>query len=611
MQTIQKLPKRHEVLPQYTWDLESVYPDETLWEGDFQAVKDSIPRLESLRGTLGQSPDRLLACLRLRDETHKLADQLLVYARMRKDQDNGNSSYQALADRATALASQLSSGSAFIAPEILSIPEDVLQGFLQAEPGLRLYGHQLDELLRLRAHVRSIEVEVILAQSVEIARTPDSTYGMLTNADMKFPTVLDEEGRPIELTQGRYNQLRESRDRRVRRDAFEAIHSSYRSYRNTLAAALSGSVRGDIFYAGARGYGNALEAALGPSNIPTEVYHNLIQTVDRNLPQLHRYLALRRRLLGIDDLHHYDLYVPMVPEVQMVVPYQEGIQTVLAALSPLGPDYLEPLQTGIASRWIDVYENEGKTSGAHSTGSYTTHPFVLLNYQGTLTDVFTLAHELGHSMHSHFSRRAQPYVYGDYTIFVAEVASTLNEALLTDHLLQRATEPRLRAYLINQQLERFRTTLFRQAMFAEFELAIHTRVEAGESLTPDMLSSLYQELNARYYGSQVVDHHEIAMEWARIPHFYWAFYVYQYATGISAAAALARQIIAEGKPAVDRYLRFLQGGSSDYPIELLKVAGVDMTSPHPVQQALDAFDVLLDEMDATTARDSSQVGRVP
>ncbi len=596
-----KLPKRHELPQQFTWNLETVYPDEARWETDFQAVKERIPRLQTFQGTLGDSVGQLLACLALRDESGKLMEQLLVYSRMRKDEDNGNSRYQALADRATMLAAELSSATAFIVPEILSIPEEKLQSFVASEPGLGLYRHHLDELLRQRPHIRSTEVEVVLAQSTEVSRTPDNTYTMLTNADMKFPTINDEQGNPVELSHARYNQMRESQDRRVRKDAFDAMHGTYHSYRNTLASSLAGSVRADIFYARTRNYPTALEAALGPNNIPIAVYHSLVRTADQNLPLLHRYMSLRKRLLGLEELHHYDLYVPMVPDVKVETPYEEASRTVLSALAPMGEEYLNALRSGINSRWIDIYENEGKTSGAYSGGSYTTNPFVLLNYQGTLNDVFTLAHELGHSMHSYFTRRTQPYVYGDYTIFLAEVASTLNETLLTDYLLKQTNDRKLRAYLVNQQLERFRTTLFRQTMFAEFELDIHTRAEAGEAITPDQLNSLYRDLNVRYYGSEVAPDQEISIEWARIPHFYWAFYVYQYATGISAAAALAHQILTEGEPAVQRYLRFLKSGSSQYSIDLLREAGVDMATPEPVQRALDIFEKSLDQMEELTA----------
>ncbi len=598
---MQEVPKRNELPQQYTWNLEAIYPDETLWEADWQAVKESIPKLEGFRGTLGGSPDQLLGCLELRDETHKRTDQLVVYSRMRKDEDNGNSRYQALADRAMVLATELSSASAFIGPEILALPEEKLWGFLATESRLGLYRHHLEELLRQRPHVRSTEVEMVLAQSMEISRTPDNTYGMLTNADMKFPTIQGEGGLPVELSQARYNHLRESQDRRVRKDAFQAMHQSYQGFRNTVASSLSGSVRSDIFYSRTRSYPTALEAALEPNSIPTTVYHNLIETVNRNLSSLHRYMALRARLLGLEELHHYDLYVPMVADVKLEMPYEEAVETVEAAFAPLGEEYLSALKDGLASRWVDVYENEGKTSGAYSSGAYTTNPYVLLNYQGTLNDVFTLAHELGHSMHSYFTRKTQPYVYGDYTIFLAEVASTLNEALLTDYLLKQSVDRKLQAYLVNQQMERIRTTLFRQTMFAQFELEIHSWVESGQALTPDLLSSRYAELNARYYGSGVVPDEEIAIEWARIPHFYWAFYVYQYATGVSAATALANQILTEGEPAVQRYLHFLKSGSSDYSINLLRQAGVDMASPEPVQQALDKFDALTDQMEELTA----------
>ena len=598
---MEKLRKRNELPQAYTWDLDTIYPNESLWEDDFNKVRGLVPGMQRSQGTLGDSAGQLLAGLELRDEATKLLEQLLVYARMRKDEDNTNNHFQALSDRAMVLGTELSSVAAFIVPEILAMPEEKLRGFLASEPRLVLYSHYLDELLRLGPHVRSTEVEVVLAQASEVARTADNSYGMLTNADMKFPPIDDERGNSVELSQSRYGQFRESQDRRVRREAFEVMHSSYQSFRNTLASSLAGSVRSDIFYAKARNYPTSLEAALGPNNIPTQVYSNLIQTVDRNLPLLQRYMSLRKRLLGLDELHHYDLYVPMVADVEVKMPYEEATRTVVEALSPMGPEYVSALKTGLSSRWVDVYENEGKTSGAYSGGGYTTNPFVLMNYQGTLTDVFTLAHELGHSMHSYFTRATQAYVYGDYTIFLAEVASTLNETLLTAHLLSKTNDRKLRSYLVNQQLERVRTTLYRQTMFAEFELDIHNRAEAGEGLTPDLLSSLYADLNARYYGKVVVPDPDIAIEWARIPHFYWAFYVYQYATGISAAAALAQQILTEGEPAVQRTLRFLKSGSSKYPIELLKDAGVDMTSPAPVQQTLDSFNDLLDQMETLTA----------
>jgi oligoendopeptidase F len=592
-----KLPKRHELPQESTWNLETIYPSEEAWEADFKAVKAQIPRLESFAGTIKDSPVQLLACLELRDETTRLMEQLLVYSHMRKDEDNGNNHYQALFDQAMTQATELSSASSFITPEILSIPEEKLNGFLASEPRLALYKHFLDQLMRQRSHFRSAEVEMVLAQSGEVTRTPHESYTMLTSVDLKFPTVVDESGNSVELSQSRYNQLRESQDRQVRRAAFEAIHQTYHNYRNTIASSLAGSVRADIFYARARDYPTVLESAMDPDNIPTTVYDSLVATVVGNLPKLQRYMRLRKRLLGLEELHHWDLYVPMVPDVQVEVPYDEAVQTVKDGLAPMGPEYLAVLDRALTSRWIDVYENEGKTSGAYSGGAYTTNPFVLMNYQGTLTDVFTLAHELGHSMHSYFTRSSQPYVYGDYTIFLAEVASTLNETLLTDYLLKRSSDPKLRAYLVNQYLERFRTTLFRQTMFAEFELEIHARAENGQPLTPDVLSGIYRDLNIKYYAPEVLPDEGISIEWARIPHFYSAYYVYQYATGISAAAALAYQILHEGEPAVQRYLRFLKSGSSNYSIDLLREAGVDVTSPEPVQKAIDIFDGLLDEME--------------
>ncbi|HEX9016524.1 MAG TPA: oligoendopeptidase F [Chloroflexota bacterium] len=595
--TTKKLPKRHELPRENTWNLELIYPDEQRWEADYQSVKQAIPKLEAFAGKLAESPGQLLSCLRLRDDSSLLMEQLLVYARMRKDEDNGNNYYQAMADRSMSLATEMSSAGAFITPEILAIPQERLDQFLADLADLRLYRHYLDQLIRQRDHVRSAEVETVLAQSGEVARIPNDSYTMLTNVDMRFPTVIDEAGHAVELSQSRYNQLRESQNREVRKEAFEKLHKTYFDFRNTLATSLAGSVRSDIFYARAKNYPTALEAALGPNNIPTEVYHNLVSTVNAHLDKLHRYMRLRKRLMGLDELHHYDLYVPMVPDVQMEVPYGEASKMVQDGLAPMGQQYLTALGEALSSRWIDVYENEGKTSGAYSGGSYTTRPYILLNYQGTLSDVFTLAHELGHSMHSYFTRTTQPYVYGDYTIFLAEVASTLNESLMTHHLLRQRNDARLRAYLVNQYLERFRTTLFRQTMFAEFEREIHSRAEEGQPLTPDVLSELYAGLNARYYGPEVVADPAIAIEWARIPHFYWAFYVYQYATGISAAASLAHQIMTEGESAVQRYLRFLSSGSSRYSIDLLRDAGVDMTSPRPVEEALQVFSELLDEME--------------
>jgi oligoendopeptidase F len=600
-QQLPPLPRRQDIPTEFTWSLEDIYADVDLWEADFQRVRDSIPGLEQFKDTLSQSSGRLLEYLTVRDDTYSSMERLYVYAGMKKDEDNTNSGYQALADRAAALSADLGKANSFFSPELLALPDRTLETFLAAEPGLEVYRHALDDLRRQRTHVRSTEVEEVLAQASEMARVAGDSFTMLSNADMKLPSIQDEQGRSVDLTQARYYQFIISPDRRVRKEAFQGIHNSYYKFRNSFAATLSGQVKADIFATKTRHYGSCLEASMDGDNAPIEVYHNLIDTVNADLPSLHRYLALRKRLLGLADLHFYDLYVPMVPGVKMDIPYQEATRRVVAALRPLGEEYVDALSNGIGSRWIDVYENEGKTSGAYSWGSYSTHPYVLLNYQGTLDDMITVAHELGHAMHSYFTRKTQPYLYGDTSIFVAEVASTLNEALLSNHLSKTTDDPKLKAYLINQRLEDFRTTLYRQTMFAEFELETHSRAEAGDSLTPDLLSSIYRELNAKYFGGAITMDDEIAIEWARIPHFYTPFYVYKYATGISASAALSQLILTEGEPAVQAYLSFLKSGSSKYPIDLLRDAGVDMASPEPIQRALDSFNSLLDQMEKLTA----------
>jgi oligoendopeptidase F len=595
--SVTSLPKRSEVAVADTWNLELIYPSDEQWEVDFGRVEAMIPALEGWRGRVGESAAALLGALRQRDELHVLLDQLTAYAHMRRDEDTGNSVYQALNDRGSTLATRASAAGSFLEPEIMAIDDEQLAAFLAESADLRGYAHHLEELRRQRDHIRTAEVEELLAQAGEIARAPGSIFGMLNNADLTFPTIRDERGEEVELTKGRYIRFLESQDRRVREDAFQTMYDAYGKVINTIGASLAGSVKKDLFYARARRYDSCLAAAMEPDAIPQSVYHNLIAAVHANLPQLHRYLRLRRRLLGLDELHMWDLYVPMVPDVQRAIPYAESVETVTAALAPLGEQYVSTMTEGLRSRWVDVYENQGKRSGAYSSGAYTTQPYILMNYQETLDSVFTLAHELGHSMHSHYSKTTQPYVYGYYTIFVAEVASTLNEALLTHYLLQRTDDRRLRMSIINRFLEQVRTTLHRQTMFAEFELITHGRSEAGGALTPEWLSTEYKALNERYYDAEVIVDDPIKLEWARIPHFYSAFYVYKYATGLSAAIALSRQIIDEGAPAVARYLDFLSGGGSDYSINLLMRAGVDMTTPAPVEQALATFGQYLSELE--------------
>lgn len=594
------LPKRSEVPAEYKWRLEDMYASNSDWEKDLEKVKQLAEEISRKKGQLGQSGELLLETLRLQDELLKTLDQVYVYARMRRDEDNANSTYQALTDRATSLSTQVYGAISYIQPEILQIPTDQLEKWMGEVQGLDHYRILLDEITRFKPHTLSAEEEAILANVSEVASAPSKIFGMLNNADLKFPMIRDENGEEVELTKGRYVQFMESKDRRVRREAFEALYATYGKHRNTIAASLTSSVKTDVFYSRTRRYPSALYAALFADNVDLSVYDNLIATIHEHLPLMHRYIALRKKMLAVDELHMYDLYVPIVPEVEMNIPYDQAVATIKEALKPLGEDYGKVLEEGFSNGWIDVYENEGKTSGAYSWGAYTSHPYVLMNYQDNVNNMFTLAHEMGHALHSYYSHKEQPYTYADYKIFVAEVASTLNEALLMNHLLKTTTDKKQRMYLINYYLEQFRGTVFRQTMFAEFEKIIHTKTEQEEPLTADSLSEIYRELNVAYHGPDMVVDQEVDMEWARIPHFYRNFYVYKYATGFSAATSLAKQILEEGQPAVDRYLQFLKSGSSDYPLELLKKAGVDMTSPEPIREALAVFEEMLAEMEKLT-----------
>ncbi|MFC4767364.1 oligoendopeptidase F [Effusibacillus consociatus] len=597
-----RLPKRNEIPDEMKWKLEDIYASTEKWEQDYQEIKSHIVKIQGFEGKLAESAQNLLDCLKVQDQLAEKMGRLYAYARMRRDEDNTNTVYQALTDRAATLSVQASSATAFITPEILSIPEETLKRFMSEETGLELYHFVIHEILRSKEHILSPVEELLLAQAGELAQGPGTIFGMLNNADIKFPTIKDENGYEIELTKGRYIQLLESKDRRVRKDAFEALYETYRKQKNTLAAILHASIKKDVFYARVRKYESARHAAMDGENIPVEVYDNLIQAVHEFLPEMYRYVRLRKKLLGVEELHMYDLFAPIVKDVEFKITFEEAKQMIAKGLAPLGEEYGKILQEGFNSRWIDVFENEGKTSGAYSWGAYGTHPFVLMNWQDNMNNMFTLAHEMGHAIHSYYTNTTQPFTYADYTIFVAEVASTCNEALVLHHLLETTTDPRERMYLINHQLEAFRGTVFRQTMFAEFEKITHEKVEAGEPLTPELLCQIYRELNLKYYGPDMVVDEEIDMEWARIPHFYNAFYVYKYATGFSAATALSQQILTEGTPAVERYINFLKGGSSDYSINLLQGAGVDITSPKPVRDALEVFKKLLDEMEQLAAQ---------
>jgi oligoendopeptidase F len=593
----QKVPTRSEVAIEDTWDLGLIFPNAEAWEAELTAVGERAQAVAALQGTLQQGAATLLQVLQLRDDVAQRLYALYIYARQLKDSDGTNPVGQSLSDRAGSFVARTAGALAFIEPEILSLPAETVQAWIASEPGLQMYAYELEKLNKQRAHIRSAEVEGVLAQFSDITRAPHEIFGMLSDSDLTFPEITDEHGNLVQLSHARYGRFLESSERRVRRDAFKGLYSTYKPFRNTFAATLSAAVRTHVLDARLRNYGSALEAALAPNEIPVDVYHNLISTVEANLPKFHRYLELRKHLMGLDELHFYDLYNQPVAEVALNIPYREATDLMRNAFAPLGDDYAAALQEAFGSRWIDVYENVGKRSGAYSGGSYGTPAYILLNYQEQLRDVFTLAHELGHSMHSYFTRKHQPFVYGSYTIFVAEVASTLNENLLTDYLLRHRDDEQLRRRLIVQQLDDIRGTIFRQTQFAAFELDMHARVERGESLTAESLSEAYRALVAKYHGPALVLDDEIAYEWARIPHFYYNFYVYQYATGLSAALALSDQIIREGAPAVERYLRFLSSGSSQSSIDLLRGAGVDMTTPAPIQAAMNTFERLVDQLE--------------
>ncbi len=594
--TASELPRRAAIPSEERWRVEDLYPDQEHWEEDFALVRRELEKAPAHRD-LGKSAAALLAALRFQDEVGERLERVFVYAHLRHDEDRTDSAHQGLLERARSLLVAAQGALAFITPAVLDIPPERLEEFLARESGLELYRHKLEDIQRLRTHVRGAAEEELLAQAGELAMAPATVFRLLNDADLSFPQVRDEAGQEVALSHGRFLRFMESRDRRVRREAFEAMYAAYGHNVNTFAGLLNSSVKKDAFFARARRYPGALAAALDADRVPEAVYANLIDAVHAQLPQLHRYLALRRRLLGVDELQMYDLYVPLFPAQDRTIPYARAAETVREGMAPLGEEYARVLAEGLASGWVDVAENAGKASGAYSSGAYGVHPYVLLNYQGTLHDVFTLAHEMGHALHTHLSARRQPFVYADYSIFVAEVASTVNETLLLHHLLDTAADDAMRRYLLNHHLEQFRTTVFRQVMFAEFERSIHAWVEQGGALTPDYLRRAYRELVTAYHGPEVVPDEGIELEWARIPHFYSAFYVYKYATGFSAATALAGRILSGNAADRDCYLGFLGRGSSDYPVELLRGAGVDMAYPQPVAECLAAFAAALDRLE--------------
>lgn len=597
MNNMKKLPKREEIEIKDKWKMEDLYKTDDSWEEDYKYLEKEIEKVSSFKGKISESADILVGALQMYDKVSMMAERVYVYANQKLHEDTGNGKYQEMSGRAEMIIIKLSGETAFMVPEILEISDEKLEEFLNTDNGMKEYKQYIMNIVRQKPHVLSKDMEKLLADMGEVTKGPRNIFSMFNNADIKFGDIEDENKNLVELTHGRYISFLESKDRRVRKEAFKKLYDTYGGYKNTLAATFSANVKTEVFLAKARKYNSSLESALDSSNIPVDVYHNLIDTVHKNLHKLHRYVSLRKKVLGLEELHMYDLYVPMITDVDRKIPYQEGKEIVKKGLQPLGTEYQALLEKGYHEGWIDVYENQGKRSGAYSWGAYGVHPYVLLNYQNNLNNVFTLAHEMGHALHSYYSDENQEYCYAGYKIFVAEVASTCNESLLIHHLIETTENKKEKAYLINYFLEQFRGTLYRQTMFAEFEMLTHGMVEKGAVLTSESLCEVYRDLNKKYFGEDIVVDEEIGLEWARIPHFYTPFYVYQYSTGFSAAIALSGKILREGSKAVEPYKEFLKGGSSMYPIDLLKMAGVDMTTSEPISQALEVFEKYLNQLE--------------
>lgn len=599
MEEIKKIPSRDQIPAKDKWAIEDLYATDEAWEAELSTLAEDQKVLSAFAGRLGESGESLCTYLENMERVNAKAELLGNYCMRRADEDTRNAVYQAMSGRFMSVVVALGAACSFDTPEIMAIPDEALARFYVSCPRLERYRRFLTDLRRRKAHTLSAAEEKLLAAAGEMSQAPDTIYGSLTNADMKFPDAVDASGKKHPLTQGTFVHLEESGDRALRRSAYENFYDVFGAFQNTTAAILNAQNKQLKFFAEARKYDSAFEASLDATNVPTAVYKNLIEAVHQNLDKMYRYVRLRKKLLGVDELHFYDIYTPLLKDVDKHIPYEQAQKTVYDALAPLGESYRAILKEGFENRWIDVYQNQGKRSGAYSAGA-AVHPYVLLNYTGTLDSQFTLAHEMGHALHSYHSNKCQNPIDADYVIFVAEVASTCNEALLMEYLLGKTTDKKERAYLINHFLDQFKGTIYRQTMFAEFELNIGQMAAQGQTLTADVLSAEYKRLNELYYGPDMVVDDRIALEWARIPHFYYNYYVFQYATGYSAAIALSRRILKEGEPAVKDYLGFLSGGCSKSPIDLLKGAGVDMTSPEPVNQALTLFGELLDEMEALT-----------
>lgn len=579
------------------WDTEKIYADTAAWENDFSAAKEKLAEVTAFNGHLTENADTLYRYLQLSEALELNLEDLFVYAKMKLDEDNRVNMYQAMRDRAMALSVKASEETAFFTPEILAAGKEKIRSLIAADKRLALYERFFDDLLRYAPHTLSPKEESLLAMAGEMAEGPQNAFSMLNEADLRFPSIRNEDGEEITINHANFIRLMESKERRVRKEAFTELYGTYETFRNTLAATLAGNVKGECFFAKARNYPSALNSALFADAVDETLYDNMIKAVRDNLDAFRHYLRLRKKTLKLEELHFYDVYTPLVAEAERKIPYEEGFELVKKALAPLGEEYISLLQKAGDERWIDVRENEGKTSGAYSWGVFNTVPYVLMSYQDNLNSVFTLAHELGHSLHSYYSWHNQPYPYAYYRIFVAEVASTVNETLLADYMLKNSADEKEKAFLLNQYLEEFRGTVFRQTMFAEFEKIIHERAEAMETLTADDLCDIYLDLNKDYFGEEIVYDEGIRMEWARIPHFYNGFYVYKYATSFSAAQYLANRILSGEEGAVESYLSFLKSGCSDDPNELLKKAGVDLTKERTIPGVFTIFRERLDALE--------------
>ena len=594
---VKQLPKREELPENLTWDLTKIFSSDQEFDEKYLELSEKLKKSEKYKGTLDQGASQFLDAIEFVLSVYRQTEIIYVYAHLKNDQDTGNTEYQALYARASSLFSKVSEAVSWFEPEILQLSDERIWQYFKEEPKLEVYRHYIQQIVDNRAHVLSADQESLLAGAGEIFEASSDTFAVLNNADLVFPTIEGENGEKVQLSHGVYGQLLESTDRSVREAAFKGLYSVYEQFRNTFASTLSTHIKGHNFKAKVRNYSSAREASLSNNHIPESVYDTLVAVVNKHLPLLHRYMELRKRLLEVEKLHMYDLYTPVLGEAPMTFTYEEAKEKALEALKPMGEEYMTIVEKAFSERWIDVVENKGKRSGAYSSGSYDTNPYILLNWHDTLDQLFTLVHEMGHSVHSYFTRSNQPYVYGDYSIFLAEIASTTNENILTEYLLETEKDPRVRGYVLNHYLDGFKGTVFRQTQFAEFEHFMHTEDEKGVPLTSEYLSDSYGKLNAKYYGPAVEEDPEIKFEWSRIPHFYYNYYVFQYSTGFSAASALAKRILSQEPDALENYLAYLKAGNSDYPVEVMKKAGVDMTQAAYIEDAMSMFEQRLNELE--------------